>query len=835
MSTASSAVLSAQEKAIVEGKAVLHGTATDRVLRLFDAIRSYGPPRVALERAIYFTESFKATEGQPLVWRWAKALHHIAENISVAIFDDELIVGRPNTWFGRYSLVYPELDGTIIQDGAAAFIAAKGAPDAVTVTDEDKKIIDEILFPYWKGKDFTPNFIKALPPETRHFTWGSDPHNVGTKQTFVIVSTSTMRHSQNWVIDFGKILTRGCKGMREEAQARLAALEDPRDLAFKKPFYEAAIITCDALSLLARRYSELATQMAAKEEDTQRKKELQEIAATCAWVPENPARTFREAIQAQWFTQLFSRLEEMVGGQINSGRMDQYFYPTYKQDIEAGRITPEGAQELFQCLWLNMMQSIESQMSPSAAKGREGFSHHETVTIGGQTPDGFDATNELSYVLLESTRPLRSSYPELGVRIHANTPDKFLHAVAETIKDGKGSPKLINDEFEVPWFLSNGIEKREALDYAMSGCSESRLPNRETHKTGNAGINYGAVMEMTLRDGKMKIYQDEQFGLRTGDPRNFKTYDDLWNAFRLQLENVVKHIMIQNYLAAALKPRYIAAPLASTLHDLCMENGRDLHTHADYIPGALDASCIDGLGGFATCIDSLAAIKHLIYETKKLTWDQILEALERNWEGKEAIRQLCLHAPKYGNGIEWVDLIGYQIQRTVMEYAHRHPRPHGQSANMRIIPITFHNPCGKVTMATPNGRPAGEFLSDGIVPSHGCDTKGPTVTLQSIARATCQIYKEHREDLLNMKMSPANVAGEEGTRRLMQLIRAWSSQKHAHIQFNILSRQSLLDAQKNPEMYRDLVVRVAGYCAYFTDLSPSQQAEIIARTEEQMG
>src|SRR5512135_513880 len=429
--------LSAQEQAIVDGKKVLHGTATDRVLRMFEAIRASGSPRVALERAVYFTESFKTTDGQPLVLRWAKALKNIAEKMSVAIFDDELIVGRPCTWFGRYSLVYPELDGTIIKDGAKAFIEAKkaGAPDAVTVTDEDKKIIDEVLFPYWIGKDFTPNFIKALPPETRHFFWGSDPENVGTKFSFVIISTSTMRHSQNWVIDFGKMLTRGCKGMREEAQARLVALEDPRDLAFKGPFYEAAIITCDALSLFAKRYSELAAGMAAKEKNTQRKKELEEISEVCALVPENPARTFREAIQSQWFTQLFSRLEEMVGGQINQGRMDQYLYPTYKKDIEEGRLTPESAQELFQCLWLNIMQSIESQMSPSAAKGREGFSHHETVTIGGQTTDGFDATNELSYVLLESTRPLRSSYPELGVRIHANTPDKFLHAVAETIKD----------------------------------------------------------------------------------------------------------------------------------------------------------------------------------------------------------------------------------------------------------------------------------------------------------------------------------------------------------------------------------------------------------------
>jgi formate C-acetyltransferase len=827
--------LSAQERAIVEGKKVLHGTVTDRVLRTFDAIRAYGPPRVALERAVHFTESFKTTEGQPLVLRWAKALKHVAEKISVAILDDELIVGRPNTWLGRYTLVYPELEGSIMQDGAAAFMANKGTPDAVDVTDEDKKIIDEVLFPYWNGKDMSTAFVRALPPESRRITFGSDPKNLGVMQTFLLVSTGNGRHSQNWTPDYEKILTRGLKGIREEAQARSAALEDPRDLVFKQPFYEAAVITCDALALFARRYSELAAGMAAKEKDAQRKKELEEIADVCAWVPENPARTFREAMQSQWFTQLFSRLEELIGGQVGPGRMDQYLYPTYKKDVEEGRITPEAAQELFQCLWLNMMQSTECQLSPAAAKGRQGFSHHETLTIGGQTRDGRDATNELTYVLLESTRPLRTSYPEMGARIHANTPDRFLHAVVEVIKDGKGSPKLLNDEFLIPWFLSNGVPMKDALDYSVSGCCESRLINRETHVTGNTAINLGAVLEMTLRDGKMKFYKDEQFGLRTGDPRTFKTFDDLWKAFRLQLENAAKHCMIQSYTLMNVKPKHIAAPLASMLHDLAMEQGRDLHTHGEYFPGAVDASDIDTVGGFATSIDSFAAVKHLIYDTKKLTWDQLLEALERNWEGREAIRQMCLNAPKYGNGIEWVDAIGYEIERVIIEYAHNHPKPNGQRFNLRIIPITYHNPAGAVTMATPNGRPAGEYLSDGIVPSHGMDTKGPTVTLQSIARATCHEYPEHREDLINMKMAPANVAGEEGTRRLMQLIRVWCAQKNAHIQFNILNRQSLLEAQKNPEKYRDLVVRVAGYCAYFVDLSPSQQAEIIARTEEGNG
>ncbi|MGO9287480.1 MAG: glycyl radical protein [Polyangia bacterium] len=837
MNSASTATLSTQEAAIASGSKVLHPGVTDRVLRLFEAIRASYQPKLTLDRAVLFTESMKTTENQPLVLRWAKALKHITESIPVTILDDELIVGRPNTWLGRYTQVYPELDGSIMKAGSDAFMAAEreGARDAVIVSPEDKKVIDEVLFPYWDGKDFTPNFVRALPPDSRLISFGPDPENIGVMQTFVLLNTSTMRHSQNWVIDWGKLLARGCKGIREEAQARLAALEHPRDLVYKKPFYEAAIITCDALSIWAGRYAKLAADMAEKEADPVRKKELQDIAERCAWIPENPARNFRDAIQAQWFAQLFSRMEELVGGQINQGRYDQFFYPYYKKDLDAGRITPEQAQELFQCLWLNLMQCVESQMSPAAAKGRQGFSHHETVTIGGQTPDGQDATNELSYIILESTRPLKSSYPELGARIHANTPDRFLHAVAETNKDGKGSPKLVNDENIIPFLLSHGIERSEALDFAISGCTETRLPNRETGKTGNAALNFGAVLELTLRNGRNKFWNDTLFGLETGDPRTFATYDDVWKAFQLQLLNCVRHIMVQVYTALKLKPDYIAAPFCSMMSDVVMEAGRDIHTHGEYIPGAFDTSCIDGVGGFGTAIDSLAAIKHLIYDTKKLTWDQLMEALEANWEGHEAIRQLCLNAPKYGNGIEWVDAIGFEIQRTVMKYCHEHPKPHGMTFNFRIIPITFHVPSGMVTFATPSGRPAGEFLSEGISPSHGMDTKGPTVTLGSIARATCQTYNTHREDLINMKMAPGNVAGEAGTRRLMQLIRVWCAQKHSHIQFNILNQDTLLDAQKHPEKYRDLVIRIAGYCAYFVDLSPDQQAEIIARTVENTG
>jgi formate C-acetyltransferase len=262
-----------------------------------------------------------------------------------------------------------------------------------------------------------------------------------------------------------------------------------------------------------------------------------------------------------------------------------------------------------------------------------------------------------------------------------------------------------------------------------------------------------------------------------------------------------------------------------------MEHCRDLHTHSDYMPGGLDHSCLDTVGK-GTAVDSLAAVKHLIFDTKKLTWDQLLEAIENNWKDKEAIRQMCLNAPKYGNGIDWVDKIGLDIDHFLLEFLHKYPKPHDQCFILRCIPITFHVPLGKVTWATPNGRPAHEYLSEGISASHGMDVKGPTVALTSMSHGRDTSYKEKGGELINMKFAPGNVAGEEGTRRLMQVIRTWSNLKIWHVQFNILNRETLLAAQKEPEKYRDLVVRIAGYSAYFVDLSPDQQAEIIARTEE---
>ena len=825
-------VLSAQEAAIEGGSKVTHGTVTDRVLRMYEAMRGYGPPRVSLDRAVHFTESLQATEGQPLVLRWAKALKHYAEHAPIAIFDDELIVGRPNTWFGRWGIVYPELDGSIMPAGVDMFRKNTGKPGEVAVTDEDARIINEVLTPYWTGKDYASTFlVHALPEETRFKLMGPDPTN-NILYTCVVLATSPMRHSQNWTPDFKKILIGGVKGIREQAQAKLASLTEPVDIVNKKPFLDAVVITCDAMTAWATRYAALATELAAKEATPQRRQELEEIAAVCAWVPEHPARTFREAIQSQWFCQMFNRLEQ-TSSAMGQGRMDQYLLPFYQNDKEAGRITDASATELLQCVWLNMAQCVEIKLNPVAAAGTEGFSKFEDVCLGGQTPDGRDATNELTYLILESTRALQIPVPEPCIRVHANTPDRLLHFVSEVIKDGKGFPKLLNDEMVIPFYLANGASMKEALDWHVSGCCENRLPNRETNVTAGGGINYGSVVEMTFRRGRLKVLKDIQFGLDSGDPREWGSWDQVWEAFCAQLLNLAKHALVQQHVAMRLKPAFFAAPATSMLHDLAMAECRDLHTHGEYFPGAIDHSTFEAIGK-GTAIDSLAAVKHLVFDTKRLTWNQLLDAMEANWEGHEAIRQLCLAAPKYGNGIEWVDAIGFAIETLILEFLHAHPKPHGQAFLLRQIPITFHVPMGKVTWATPNGRHANEYLSEGISASHGMDVKGPTVSLVSMARARNTSFREKAGDLINLKFNPANVAGEDGTRRLMQVIRTWSQLRHWHVQFNIINKSTLLAAQKEPEKYRNLIVRIAGYSAYFVDLSPMQQAEIIARTEESL-
>ena len=818
------AVLSPQEYRLQEeqaGRDIYTGRMRPyKILKSIQTLR----PIIDVERARYFTESMKQTEGQMLILRWAKAMHHIAENITVYIDDNQLLVGRSGAQ-GRYGILYPELDGDFLGLALEEMPKRVGAP--FSISEADAKIVVEDIAPYWMGKTYHESLTKALPDETLKLTY--EPSNPLLSR-YIVNETSSFRSSIQWVHDYEKVLKRGFKGIKAEALEKMAALDplSPVDNMEKRPFLEAIVIACDAIVLWAQRHAKLAAEMAEKETDPARKLELQDIAERCAWVPENPARNFRDAMQSQWFTQMFSRMEQKTGTIISNGRMDQYLYPFYKQDKESGALTDEQTLELMECMWVGMAQFIDLYISPTGGAFNEGYAHWEAVTIGGQTRDGMDATNDLTYLFLQSKREFPMHYPDLAARIHARAPERYLYEVAETIKEGSGFPKLCNDEEVVPVLLAKGASFEDAYDYAVSGCTECRMPNRETYTSPCAYINFPAAVEMTMYNGRMKKHGDELVGLETGDPTTFKTWDEFWNAYLKQHINFLKHAFIQQHIIINLRPSHFAWPMGSALNDCCMDDMKDIHSPV--IKGGIDLGYFEFMG-YATVIDSLVAIKKLVYEEKKITMAEMVEAMRCNFEGKEAIRQMVANAPKYGNNDEYSDAIGKQLDRECLKFTKQYSKELGVHLDLRLVPFTSHVPFGKVVGATPNGRKEYTPLSDGSAASQGCDANGPTAVLMSNYLTKNYDFRERAARLLNVKFTPSILAGEAGTRKLVSFIKTWCDLRLWHLQFNVINQKTLLAAKKDPENYRGLIVRIAGYSAYFTDLSPDLQDDLIARTE----
>jgi pyruvate formate-lyase/glycerol dehydratase family glycyl radical enzyme len=789
-----------------------------RIQRMLAGFRD-APIRLNVERPRLLTESMKSTEGQPMVLRWAKALAHILENHPIHIEDDEILVGSAGPP-GRYAVVYSELVGPGRFYTHPHELVPSKPGDAIVMTEDDIRTLKEEVLPYWERNAYHTALMNALPEETRKLM----------ARIFVVTPTASGRSMLAWAHDYGKVLERGIGSIRREARERLGAI-DPMDTKVyveQRPFLEAVCIVCDAMIEFAHRYADLARAKASVEPSAERRGELLEIAEICEQVPEHPARTFHEAVQSQWFVQTVSRFEQAVGGVVGNGRIDQYLYPYYRKDADDGRLSEDEALMLLESIWIGMARSTDVYAKPGQPSLTDGFAHWEATTIGGLTPEGHDASNELSYLILKSKREFPLNYPDLAARIHSRTPNAFLHAVAETIKDGSGFPKLFCDDEIVPLLVAKGGTMEEANDYCVTGCSETKMLNREGIATGCAWINLGAILEMTLRDGRMGCYGGGLVGVSTGDPTTFGSYEQLWRAFVKQIEHVVQHTFIQQYVADTLKSEHIASPMFSMLHDLCMESCQDIHSGP--IEGALYLGFFDVMG-FGTVIDSLSAIRTLVFDEKKVSMEELLAALEADFIGHEAVRQMCINAPKYGNNDPSVDQIGRDIEACFAELAHRHTTAFGGELDLRYVSVTSHIPLGAVVGATPDGRKAHQPLSESISPSQGRDCKGPTATLMSISSTKCAQYKERAARLLNMKLSPASIVGEAGTRKLMSLIRTACDMKMWHIQFNIINRDTLLAAQREPDKYRNLLVRVAGYSAYFVDLTPALQDEIIRRTE----
>jgi pyruvate-formate lyase len=711
-----------------------------RAFKILDRVQNL-TPKVDIERGKYFTESMMQTEGQPLVLRWAKAMMNVAQNITVYIEDDQLLVGRSGS-MGRYGILYPELDGDFL-DLAVEELEKRDVSPFI-IEEADAKVMIEDIAPYWKGKTYHEALANAIPAETLPYTY--NPENV-LESRFIVNETSSFRSSLQWVHDYEKVLKRGFGGLKKEAQDKLKALDpfSPIDNTKNKPFLEAVIILCDAVILWANRHAALAEKMAREESDPVRKAELEQIAEICKHVPEHPARNFREAMQSQWFTQMFSRIESKTGTIISNGRMDQYLYPYYKADIEAGNLDEEQAIELFECMWVGMAEFIDLYLSPTGGAFNEGYAHWEAVTVGGQTPDGRDASNDLTYLILRSKREFPLHYPDLAARVHSRAPKRYLWELAQTIKEGSGFPKLINDEEVIPLHLSKGASFEEIHDYAVSGCAEIRMPNRDTYNSGCAYINFAAALEMTMYGGKMQKYGDERIGLDTGDPVKFTEWDQFYDSYKAQHLNFIKQAFIQQAVVINLRPNHFAVPLASAVHDLCMENMVDLTTPK--IEGGIDLGYFECIG-YGTVVDSLSAIKKLVFEEKKLTMAELLEATRNNFEGAEDVRAMLRNVPCYGNNDSYADEIGKGnrphlpgLHQEVLQGAGRAPGP-------RLVPFTSHVPFGKVVSATPNGRYAYTPLSDGssapptartstAPPPSCCPTSPPRTTTTASGRPGC--------------------------------------------------------------------------------------------------
>ena len=814
--------MSPQEERLVDSSKI-DRKDRERVYRILEG-NQFTVPHVDIERALYFTRSMKQTEGELLTLRWAKALKHVAENITVYITPDQLLAGRVGK-LGRYGILYPEIDGDFYIEVMKDLPNRAKSP--FRISDEDMKTLVEEIAPYWEGKTYHEHLNRVLPEELRDVTYDDER---GLKSKFVVSETSSYRSALQWVPDYEKVLKRGYIDLQNEAKAKLAALDltNSRDLWDKKPFLEAMIIVCDAVMIWAERHVALARKLAAEEGDLKRKAELLRIAEICSHVPAHPARNFREAMQCQWFVQMFSRIEQKASAIISNGRMDQYLFPYYEADLKSGAITRKEARELLECMWVDMAQFIDLYINPTGNEFQEGYAHWEAVTIGGQTPDGEDATNDLSYLFLESKRDFPLNYPDLAARIHSGTPERFMYEVALTVKDGSGFPKLINDEEVVPLYALKGAPMRDALDYAVSGCTEARMPNRDTYTSGCVYINFASALEMLMHNGRMERYGDEPIGLETGDPCAMQTWEEFYEAYKAQHMNLLRKAFQQQYIVDRLRPMHFAAPFSSVMHDLCMENLQDLHEYK--IEGGVDYSYFEFLG-YGTVVDSLAAVKKLVFEEKKLTMAELVEALKANFEGHIPVREMLRNAPCYGNNDHYADSIAKDIDRFTQVEAKRCSKERGIHVDVRYVPITSHVPFGKVVSATPNGRLAWTALSDGSSASHGADRKGPTAVLMSNYHTKNYGMTNRASRLLNIKLSPKCVAGEEGTRKVMNMIRTWCDLKLWHLQFNIVNRQTLIAAQQDPDSYRSLLVRIAGYSAYFCDLSRDLQNDIIERTE----
>lgn len=828
---------------------------SDRIPKLVENLYAK-MPEIESARAILITESYRQTENEPMVIRRAKAFAHILENILIVIRDLELIVGS-TTIAPRGCQTYPEFSYEWLE--AEFDTVETRSADPFYISEKTKQELKEANA-YWKGKTTSELATSYMEPETLL----AMEHNIFTPGNYFYNGVGHV------TVKYGEVLAIGFSGIKAKAQAELdkLCLADG-DYQKKSRFLEAVMISCDAAIEYARRYARLALKEAEECTDPVRKRELLQIAQNCANVPEKGATGFYEACQSFWFVQQLLQIESS-GHSISPGRFDQYMYPYYQKDMESGKITREFAQELMDCIWVKL-NDLNKCRDAASAEGFAGYSLFQNLIAGGQNEEGIDVTNDLSFMSIQASMHVFLPQPSLSVRVWNGTPHEFLIRAAELTRTGIGLPAYYNDEVIIPSLMSRGLTLQDARDYNIIGCVEPQKSGKTEGWHDAAFFNMCRPLELVFSNGMDK---GVRIGPATGNVEDMTTFEQFYDAYKKQMDYAIQLLVNADNAIDMAHAERCPLPFLSSMVDDCMKVGKTVQEG-----GAVYNFTGPQGFGVANMADSLYSVKTLVYDEKKITMGELKEALATNYgkglgaedvaamtakianELKEAgktigekevaailntvvaaseapevkangerILKLIEEVPKFGNDIPEVDAFARDVAYTYTEPLQNYKNPRGGSFQAGLYPVSANVPLGAQTGATPDGRLAYQPVADGVSPSAGKDVNGPTAAANSVSRL--DHYIASNGTLFNQKFHPSALSGRNGLENFVGLIRSYFDQKGSHMQFNVVSRETLLDAQKHPEQYKHLVVRVAGYSALFTTLSKSLQDDIIRRTEQ---
>jgi len=765
-------------------------------------------PEIFSDRAVLITESYEKTLGQPYIIRRARALEHILLNMKICIQNKQLIAG---SFAGktRGSQVFPEYDMEFIIKELDDF--ANRTADHFYISQENKEILKKI-YPKWQGNTVADVALDIFPEIARE----------GARD-YIYLLTALRSGIGHMIIDYQSAISLGITGVLEKIEKLQNKLSfNEPDFQKKSSYYQALKIICQAVIAFADRFAALAEKMAETEDDPIRKGELLKIAENCHKVPAQPARSFWEALQSFWFIHLILHIESS-GHSVSPGRFDQYMYPYYINDLKNNVLSQKFAEELIHCLWLKFFElnKIRDKESSIAFGGYPMF---QNLIVGGQNANGRSAINELSHLCLEATAKIGLPQPSLSIRWYYGCPEDFLTHAMKVVSYGYGMPALFNDEVLIPNMLQLGYTLEEARNYAIVGCTETSVPGISEPWLTGGFLNLLKVLELTIYNGYDPLL-NKQYNCQTGDVCQFKTFKDFMQAYFMQLKYYLKQLITCDNILDQIHGELCPTPFESIFIKDCLEKGEtSLSGGARYNYTTLEAV------GIANVADSLATIKKLIYEEQRLSWSDLKNILINNFSEQEDLRQHILNkVPKYGNDQDYVDNLGAEVVDKLYSEVCKYRTPRGGRYNIALYTIASHVLFANKTGATPDGRKRGMVLADGGVScSQGRDKEGLTALFKSVVKL--DPYKAAGSTLLNVKLNPSLLQGNSFN-KIIDVIKTYFLLKGQHVQFNVIDADTLRDAQKNPEKYSSLTVRVAGFSVLFTTIDPQLQEDIIRRTE----